>query len=648
MSGFSISNNLIANQIDLNLNEHQQALATTTRDLSSGLRINSAVDDPSGNAIAASLETSAQAFNTASQNVTTAQDAAVVADGALATTSDILLRIRSLAVEAASSISSDSDRADMQTEISALLLEINTIAQNTNFNGQPLLDGSHAGFQAAQPVQIQVTSNSVLASAGPNAAPTAPSGFLVAKETPILDALQPSIWFSINQNVTASPVAQAVQVSDAAYIQPGSVFSINGNVVTVRSVNVAAGTMTAVFSANVASGDIASNLINSNSTTAVSAGQQLMTLTGGAQPLYAGETLQVGYNSFATNDVVVVQKVVSSDSFVALFNKPQVAGTPVFSLNGAYLPANFGPGDFTWNYGGTATDGAPVGSKAYVMEGSGNFPPSNGQTTRVVAVGTIVAGSISSTTARFTSKVPNLFGGTFQIVTSLGFGSTPLVNTEDGTIKLQVVNTGVSIAVQETFYDTAAQTSMTSPFLLAPNETAMLYDGVVLTMGNVTANDVGSTAYVKVLQATPAQTNTDAPALNVHSGDAEGDIISLGIPAVNTATLRISNATVIGSIGSGTDPTLAAEDTIGQTDYAINQVLGIRAQLGATIVRLAMESNNDQQASINLTASESNIADVNVGTETTAMTEQEVDVQVATSILAQANALPEQVLKLFR
>ena len=162
MSGFSISNNLLANDVNLELSEHQQSLSTSVRDLSSGLRVNNAADDPSGNAIATTLQTHSQAFDTASQNVTNAQNAAAVADGALAAVTGILLRIRELAVGAASTIDSSSDRVDIQAEIGQLLAEINRIAQNTNFNGRALLDGSVAGFQPAQSATTIVEANSVL------------------------------------------------------------------------------------------------------------------------------------------------------------------------------------------------------------------------------------------------------------------------------------------------------------------------------------------------------------------------------------------------------------------------------------------------------------------------------------------------------
>ncbi|HEY1975402.1 MAG TPA: flagellin, partial [Candidatus Baltobacteraceae bacterium] len=137
--GLSIANNLLANSVQLNLDYNQKQLQNTVTQLSSGLRINSAADDPSGNAIATNLQTQVDGFNQATQNVQNANNAAQVALGALTSTTNILQRIRSLAVEAASDINSNNDRLNLQTEVTQLLLEVNRIAQNTNFNGAPLL-----------------------------------------------------------------------------------------------------------------------------------------------------------------------------------------------------------------------------------------------------------------------------------------------------------------------------------------------------------------------------------------------------------------------------------------------------------------------------------------------------------------------------
>ena len=122
-------------------------------------------------------------------------------------------------------------------------------------------------------------------------------------------------------------------------------------------------------------------------------------------------------------------------------------------------------------------------------------------------------------------------------------------------------------------------------------------------------------------------------------------MIQLGIPAVNTNTLRVSTVTVIGA--DGADPTLASEDAIGQVDYALQQVTTARAQVGAQIVKLSIDQTNDETAATELTASQSNITDLNVGAATEEFTEQQIDIDVTTSLLTQVNNLSEAILKLF-
>jgi flagellin len=139
MDGLYLSN---AAQVLLKQGNTQRHLATSVERLSSGLRINSAADDPSGLAIADNLSTQASAFQRSSQNVQDANNALSVADGALANITTILQRVRSLIVQANSDITSPDDQKNIQAEINQSLLEINKISQNTQFNGRSLLDGS--------------------------------------------------------------------------------------------------------------------------------------------------------------------------------------------------------------------------------------------------------------------------------------------------------------------------------------------------------------------------------------------------------------------------------------------------------------------------------------------------------------------------
>lgn len=221
--------------------------------------------------------------------------------------------------------------------------------------------------------------------------------------------------------------------------------------------------------------------------------------------------------------------------------------------------------------------------------------------------------------------------------------------TADGTIELQVINTGVSIAVQETFVNSGTgQISVSSTLYGQNGGTSVVrdFENIQITLGNITTADVGTTSYIKVSQDVAAVTNPDHPAFNFQSGADEGDVIQVGFQATNTQTLRISNINV--ALSSANNPSIGSEDAIGQIDNALQRLLNQRAQLGAVIVRLNEDAGNDNVAAVNLQASESQIRDLNVGAATTQFTKLQILVQVGTSVLAQSNANAQSVLSLFR
>jgi len=132
----------LANGVEFNLDQTTAALQNTVKQLSSGLRINSAADDPSGLAIATNLQTVSLGIDQGQRSVQEANNALTVADGALTTVTSLLQRMRGLVVEANSDLNSANDDANIQAEIDQLTKEINSIAENTQFNGRTLLDGS--------------------------------------------------------------------------------------------------------------------------------------------------------------------------------------------------------------------------------------------------------------------------------------------------------------------------------------------------------------------------------------------------------------------------------------------------------------------------------------------------------------------------
>ena len=400
IGGLSIANNLLANEASLNLNRNQDMLKSAVTKLSSGLRINTAADDPSGLAIAESLQAQVNGFDQAVRNVQDATNAATVAEGALQTTTDILQRIRTLAVQGASDITSVNDKQNLQAEVQQLLLEVNRISQNTSFNGQQLLDGSHAGFQQQVGANALITSNS----------------------------------------------------------------------------NLAAG---------------------------------------------------------------------------------------------------------------------------------------------------------------------------LNLVSGVSFSATNALSTADGTIELQVAQiTSSQQGVIVSFFSSASASGrQVAVITIVAAAQSFVVDGVTISFNAAGTLDVGVTSFIKVTQYVSAASNPNAPAFNFQSGANEGATIQVGFAATSTNQLRIANINLVGNTGFSS---LASEDSIGQIDNALQTLLGQRATLGATIVRLQEDQNNDNVASVNLQASESNIRDLNVGQETTQYTRLQILVQVGTSVLSQSNSNAQSVLSLFR
>lgn len=129
--------------------------------LSSGKRINSAKDDAAGLAISTRMDAKVRGLSQAIRNSNDGISLAQTAEGALQETSNILVRMRELAVQAANGTSSASDRTALQAEATQLLAQIDDIATRTDFNGTVLLDGSanldiQTGVDSGQIVNITI------------------------------------------------------------------------------------------------------------------------------------------------------------------------------------------------------------------------------------------------------------------------------------------------------------------------------------------------------------------------------------------------------------------------------------------------------------------------------------------------------------
>ena len=138
----SILSNLAANTAHRTLTQSDAAASRSLAKLSSGKRVVGARDDAASMAIGARLNAEVQALKTATTNASQANSMLQIADGALATTDSILVRMKSLAVQASSESLSSTERGFIFDEFKSLRSEIDRIAGDTEFNGKKLLKGT--------------------------------------------------------------------------------------------------------------------------------------------------------------------------------------------------------------------------------------------------------------------------------------------------------------------------------------------------------------------------------------------------------------------------------------------------------------------------------------------------------------------------
>ena len=149
-----------------------QALSSAMERLSTGKRINSAKDDAAGLAISSSMTSQIRGMSQAIRNANDGISLAQTADGALGEVTNMLQRIRELSVQSASGTYSDDDRANLQSEVTQLGAQIDSIISDTKFNGVAVFGSSdvtvnvQTGYGSADQTTLTVTGIDVSAASG--------------------------------------------------------------------------------------------------------------------------------------------------------------------------------------------------------------------------------------------------------------------------------------------------------------------------------------------------------------------------------------------------------------------------------------------------------------------------------------------------
>ncbi|ABK42599.1 flagellin domain protein [Magnetococcus marinus MC-1] len=157
-----INTNIASSNAQRQLLKSTNALGKTYERLSSGLRINSAADDAAGLTVSSRMTAQIRGLNQSARNANDGISLVQVAEGALAETEAALQRMRELAVQAASGSYTNTDRSDLNDEVTQLVSEITRISTDTKFNGVSLMSSNQTfdiqvGADAGQKITVSTT-----------------------------------------------------------------------------------------------------------------------------------------------------------------------------------------------------------------------------------------------------------------------------------------------------------------------------------------------------------------------------------------------------------------------------------------------------------------------------------------------------------
>ncbi len=227
----SVVTNTASLNAQRNLSRSSEGLATSMQRLSSGMRINSAKDDAAGLQISNRLTSQINGLAVAQRNANDGISMAQTAEGAMQASTDILQRMRELALQSANGSNSAEDRGALQKEVAALQEELTRIAQTTSFGGQKLLDGTFGteNFQVGANANetISLTMNST-ASADLGTNNSSVTGGLTLGNVSPIGTSAPTTIVGDSLDVNVNGTTSAVALSDGMAANAASINALTG------------------------------------------------------------------------------------------------------------------------------------------------------------------------------------------------------------------------------------------------------------------------------------------------------------------------------------------------------------------------------------------------------------------------------------
>ena len=240
----NVSAAIARNAIQRNEGDMTQAMER----LSTGLRINSAADDAAGLAIASKFSNQVAGLEQAARNANDGISMVQTAEGAYVEVGEMLQRMREIAVQAASETYSTTDRAALDLEFQALQDELVTIADNTQWNGFSILDGT-AGTSGTVKIQSGSNASQTVDVAFGTLSRTVATGTVTDTSTTVQTVLLSAdvaegdiLTFKINDSVNVSAYSLEVVAGDVAKLNASGTTGAVGGTETFQATNAAGAT----------------------------------------------------------------------------------------------------------------------------------------------------------------------------------------------------------------------------------------------------------------------------------------------------------------------------------------------------------------------------------------------------------------------
>ena len=621
-----IQHNIMAMSAYRNYNTNTSAVAKNLEKLSSGYKINRAGDDAAGLAISEKMRAQITGLNAAQKNVKDGISLVKTAEGAMQEIQDMLNRMDYLATQSANgTYDDDVDRAALQKEVEQLKSEINRIADSANFNGIKLLDGSQDASTKLGAMTNLTAAEAVADGVQTGSKPTAGVYSLDLKD----------LTLKLGTTTEQYTVTPSTDIHHDAYtsIQPSRVTTTSGGTqVTHASTTITHAATTTHQAAVMGTRDVDKTIATADITFQLG-GADFKDADGNTITLgdkvtdknKAGEQIAAALDGSTIEIDGVTYDVKNDNGKLTLTGRNAPDADPTTAL------------DVTLGLTG-AVEGKNNGHDLSVHVDTA--PVANGSDKLAQGKFTLTNDMIKNGSAIQIGKETYVFqvGDDDPITAS---GGQKVIKLDAGLSDADALKQAADKLSQQNnkhFHITTSRDGSTIHLTEKADAVDYEKDWDLHGTDDAAEKDADWSKVIKTGKL--EKSNAGGKALQLQIGDTSDSYnqLKVSIGDMHTAAMGIADL----NIGNQDDAAAA----IQKIRDAINYVSGVRGDLGATQNRLEHTANNLSVMAENIQDAESTIRDTDVAEEMMSYTKNNILVQSAQAMLAQANQVPQGVLQL--